>query len=124
MAELTPKQEKAIIALMSSATITEAAAAAGVGERTLYTWLADPAFQSAYRAARRESVGQATARLQQLSAAAVATLEALLDNPKPQVALAAARTILEQAIKAVELDDLQLQLAELAARLAALEREL
>lgn len=34
--ELSPKQQKAIIALLSEPTITEAAKIAGVGERTLH----------------------------------------------------------------------------------------
>ena len=121
MAGLTPKQEKTIAALMTTATVTDAAKAAGVGERTVYAWLAEPDFSAAYRAARRDAVQQATARLQQVSGAAAGALADLLDNSKAPIRLAAARAILEMAVKAVELDDLQQQLAALAERLAAIE---
>lgn len=113
MADLTPKQERAIIALMSSSTLTEAARAANVGERTLYTWLADTAFSEAYRAARRESVGQSIARLQQASGAAVDTLVSLLGSNLHSVRLAAASKILELSVKAIEIEDLQQRLEAL-----------
>ena len=112
--KLTAKQHKAIAALMSSPTIGAAAQVVGVNERTLYTWLEDDTFSAAYRAARREAVGQAIARLQQISSPAVDRLEQLMVCGKPAIELGAARTILEMAVKAVELEDL-------AARLAALE---
>ena len=123
MAGVTPKQEKTIAALMSTATVTDAAKVAGVGERTVYAWLAEPGFDAAYRAARRDAVQQATARLQQMSGRAVVVVaQLMLDTSKPaSVRLAAARTVLELAVKAVELDDLQQQLAALAERLAAIE---
>lgn len=114
MSGLTPKQDKAIAALMSSPTIAEAAAVIGVNERQIYRWLADVTFSEAYRAARREAVAQSTARLQQASSAAVDTLVALLASSRPSIQLGAARSILEFAIGAVELEDI-------AARLAALE---
>jgi hypothetical protein len=45
-----------------------------VGVRTLYRWLKEPAFDAAYRKARRDSFGQTIARLQQGSPAAAALL--------------------------------------------------
>lgn len=111
---LTPKQHKAITALMSSATIAQAAAAVGVNERTIYTWLDDTVFAEAYRVARRLAVQQATARLQQVSSDAVDRLQALLTCGKPAIELGAARSIIEFAIKASEIEDL-------AERMAALE---
>ena len=115
MAELTAKQHKAIAALMSSASITKAAALVGVNERTIYTWLEDPAFETAYRTARREAVQSATARLQQASGAAVVVLCQLMVNGTQSIKLSAAKTVLDLGMKSVELDDL-------AARLAALEQ--
>ena len=116
---LTAKQQKALAALLSEPTIEKAAAKVGVGERTLYTWLGESAFGDAYRTARREAVGQAIARLQQVSGGAVAVLVNVMANPDtpPATRVAAAKTVLETAIKAVELEDL-------AARLAALEQRM
>lgn len=112
--ELSPKQHKAISGLLVAPTIKEAAELAGCGERTLRGWLDEPTFQAAYQAARRQAVGQAIAQLQQMSSIAVGTLLDLMAFASPAVRLSAARTVLELAIKSVELDDIQ-------ARLAALE---
>lgn len=113
-AVLTVRQYNAIASLMSTPNVRQAAKDCSVTERTLYRWLRDPAFQAEYRAARRDATQQAIARVQQVSGAAVAVLAQLLANSTPAVKLGAARTILEFAVKAVELEDL-------AARLAALE---
>src|SRR5919199_5776056 len=74
-AKLTPKQELLIAALLSSPTIQDAAKTAGVSETSAHRWLrTDEGFTAAYLKARREAVGQAIARLQQLSSGAVAGL--------------------------------------------------
>lgn len=119
MAELTPKQHKALAALMSSATIGDAASAVGVGERTIWSWLKQPDFAAAYRDCRREATTQAIAQIQQISSAAVARLQQLLDCGKPTIELGAARTILEFAVKAVELEDIAARLSALEERVAS-----
>jgi hypothetical protein len=115
--KLTAKQHKAISALLSEPTIRKAAEQAGIPERTIYLWLKNGEFDTAYRAARRESVQQATARLQFASSAAVSVLCQLMakDTVHASIRLSAAKTILELSIKTLELDDL-------AARLEALEQ--
>ncbi len=112
---LSPQQHKAIAALLTSSSITQAADEAGVGHRTLFRWLADPTFSDAYRAARRESVQQAIARLQQLSGAAVVVLgQVMADKRSPASSrVAAASKILDTAIKVVELEQIEQRLAAL-----------
>jgi transposase-like protein len=121
---LTARQEKAIAALLSESTIAKAAEKIGVNESTIRRWLDDDAFESAYRQARRHAVGQATARLQQLSSHAVMVLARLMADPEvpPSVRMHAARTILEFAIKAVELEDIEARLAALEVAQRALPR--
>jgi len=68
-AGISPRQQRAIAALLSEPRIQDAAATAGVGERTLRRWLRQPNFSRAYLECRREAVGQATARLQQAAEA-------------------------------------------------------
>ncbi len=68
------KKEEAIAALLTQRNIEEAARAAGVGKQTLLRWLKVPEFQTAYLEARRATVSQSNARLQQASSAAVSTL--------------------------------------------------
>jgi hypothetical protein len=114
---LSAKQYNAIAALLSEASVRQAAAVAKVPERTLYRWLKAPLFQAEYRTARRDAVGQAIARTQQYSSAMVGVLLSIAaDAKKPAPArIAAAAKVIDVAIKSVELEDL-------AARLDALER--
>src|ERR687885_2119307 len=118
-AKLTPKQDALIAALLTSPTIQDAARTVGVSETTAHRWLrTDEGFTAAYLKARREALGQAVARLQQLSSGAVAVLaNVAADKQAPASSrVAAATKILELAIKAVELEDLE-------ARIAALEHQ-
>ena len=104
--KLTSKQERAIIALLSTSTVAEAAEEVGVSRRTLERWLADSAFVSEYRAIRGHVVEAAVARLQQATTDAVECLQRNLREAKPPTQVRAAQIILDQALRAVELYDL------------------
>jgi DNA-binding MurR/RpiR family transcriptional regulator len=119
--KLSRKQEVAIAALLTCPTLAEAAQRAGISEPTLGRWLRRDDFQTAYRQARREAVSQAIAHLQRVSGEAVETLRAIMaDGKAPASArVTAARAVLEVAIKAVELEDLEARIADLEARLTA-----
>lgn len=112
---LTPIQERAIVALLSNANTRTAAKAVGVDEATLWRWLQDQEFHAAYMAVRRESVSLSIARLQQSSTEAVNTLRAVAkDKQAPASArVMAAKAIIEYSIKAVEIEDLAIRVAEL-----------
>jgi hypothetical protein len=115
---LSRRAEEAIAALLTAETVEQAAQHAGIGYRTLHRWLReDIAFQQAYLHARREVVHQAQAQIQKATGRAVATLLAVMDDPltPPGAKVTAARVILEHAIKAIELNDLE-------ARIVALEQ--
>jgi len=118
-AKFTRKKEQAIANLLQYPTIAEAAAATGIAEVTLFRWLQDPEFAEAYRAARRETVSQAVAYLQQTAGEAVQALREILANSGAPTSsrVTAARTVLEMALKAVELEDLE-------KRVTALEKQM
>lgn len=118
-AKMTRKMEAAVAALLTAPTIAIAAQAVGISEQTLWRWLQLPEFQGQYREAKRQAVAQAVARLQQATTKAVDTLEAVMDDTaSPSSArVTAAKTVLEMAVKAVELEDM-------AARIEALERSI
>jgi len=110
-----PKQEKAITALLNCKTIAEAAQAAGVGERTLYNWLQEEAFQGEYRRARWQAAGQAIARLQSIASEAAGALQDVYSNKENPASarVSAARVVLELSIKAVELENLEERINQL-----------
>jgi hypothetical protein len=119
--KLSRKQEHVISALLTQGTLADAASRAGIGEATLRRWLQRNDFQAAYRRARREAVSQAVAHLQRVSGEAVDTLRSIMnDDQKPSSArVTAARVILDMAVKAVELEDLEARIAALEALSAA-----
>jgi hypothetical protein len=116
------KREDAIAALLSQRSVEDAARVAGISTKTMLRWLQLTEFQVAYRQARREAFGQATARLQQASGAAVSTLlKVMVDQSTPaSTKVRAADCVLDRAGKAIEIEDIEARVAalELAAEIS------
>src|SRR5438552_12236380 len=93
--KLTRKQASVISALLTERTQLDAAKKAGVGQTTLYRWLARPDFQESYRTARMAIVEGAVGRLCGLSSAAVEALERNLSCGQAGAEIRAATAILE-----------------------------
>ena len=112
---ISRKQDTAIGALLSRPTISAAAESVGIGESTLRRWLKDRDFLAAYRAARREAVSQAVGHLQGACSVAVLALTDISQdvNCPASARVSAARTVLELALKGVELEDLAVRVEEL-----------
>jgi hypothetical protein len=112
--KLSRKKEQAIAALLSQRGIDEAARAAGIGSTTLRRWLRLPEFQAEYLQARRDVVHQAHARIQQNAGAAAAVLLKLMADPTTpaSVRVRAAECVLNQATKALEIEDLEARVTE------------
>ena len=103
------------VALAVGATVQEAARKAGIGERTVYRRLADPAFRRRVAELRGEMIGRALGKMADGMTAAADTLRKLLKAEGESVRLGAARSILELGNKLRES-------VELEERLCALER--
>jgi hypothetical protein len=113
--KFTRKKEQAIIALLTSRSIEEAAKSIGIGTQTLLRWMKVPEFQSAYRAAKRQAFGQSIARMHYLTSAAVSTLgKIMLDSATPPATrVRAADSILDHTSKAIETEDIEARVTEL-----------
>jgi transposase len=120
--KLTRKHEQSIAALLSEPSIKAAAESCGIGEATLYRWLQLPDFQASYRTARRQVVERAVSELQAACGEAVATLKRNLACDNPAVEIRAAQIIIEQAVKGVEIIDLQERVERLEALLKTQEK--
>jgi hypothetical protein len=107
------KQEALLAALLTEPTLARAAAKAGVSEATVHRWLLLPEFQAAYRRARRQIVEAAIGQLQQATGEAVETLRRNLTCGHAGAEIRAAAAILDQAIRGLELVDLEERLAAL-----------
>jgi hypothetical protein len=113
--KLGSKQEAAVLALLASRSVEDAARTAGVTPRTLYRWMKEPAFNAAYRVAKRDAYGQAIARLHQMASAAVSTLAKVMVDPgtPPATKVRAADSILNHTTKAIEIEDIDARVTEL-----------
>ena len=104
--DLSAKQEPALVALMGARTLDDAAARAEVGQRTLRRWLQQDAFRRPSGVCAGMPWVTATSHLQNVAWEAVEALRSILtDNAAPPGArVSAARTLLDQAQRAVELE--------------------
>lgn len=111
------EDEPLILALVSGATVQGAARQCQVHERTVYRRLEDPVFKARVQEARGEMVKRSAGMLTAAAGESVRTLLALQkDSAPPAVRLGAARAVIELGVKVRELADLE-------ARIAALETQ-
>jgi len=113
------KKDAAILALVTEPTIADAAKKAGISHATLHRWLQIKDFKDAYREAKREAVSAAISRLQRTATEAVDALRDVMNDAESpaNARVSAARAILELAIKAIELEDLEARVEQLEALL-------
>ena len=107
--------EAAVAALMTRSSVEDAARSVGVEPKTLRRWMREPEFKAAYLLARREAVGQGTARFQSSFGAAVTTLlKVMVDPNTPALTkIRAADSVVAHAMKGIELEDVETRLLAL-----------
>lgn len=115
---LTPKQIRALKALLTEPTKEQASKAAGISTRTMSTYLANPEFQQAYKKAFGELITDVTRQAQQSMSPAIVALREIIEDDKAMKKrgtnnrITACRTMLEYGLKLTEITDI---LAELDA---------
>ncbi len=116
MIQLTQKQQRALVALLTNSTKEAAAKAAGIESKTLRRYLSGPEFQAEYRKAFAAMVEDATRQAQQAIAPALSCLREIVEDKEEaaQTRIQAARSTLEYALRLTE----QLDIVE---RIQALE---
>jgi len=109
------KMEETVAALLTQPNVDAAARSVGISVATLMRWQKEPEFQKALREARRAAFGQAIARLQQMSGAAVATLgKMMVEQTAPHsTRVRAAEAIINHSSKAIEIEDIEARVSEL-----------
>jgi hypothetical protein len=114
MQGLPQKQTKAIVSLLNCRTVSEAATQAGVNESTVWRWMREESFQDALQEAKQRIVTQAI-QLQQVTGEAVGTLRGIMaDGEAPASArVTAAKAVLDMAVKAIKMEDLEARLMNL-----------
>lgn len=99
-------KEKALTALLETASIKDAARVCGLSAKTIYRFLDDVEFKAEYTATRRRIYEQNIFRLQTLHASAVETLERNLTCANPSVEVRAAQIVIESNRKDFETYDI------------------
>ncbi len=113
---LSPKQRKAVAALLATGEVGAAAREANINRVTLYRWLKDPTFLAAVREAEAGALDELSRLLVRLGRTAVATVAKAMSDPGTPVAtrVRAADVALGRLLQLREL-------AQLEARVQALE---
>lgn len=110
-------QDALALALASGQSIRDAAAAAGLAERTATRRVADPAFRQRVAGLRSDMLARAAGQIAEGMVQAVTTLRQLLSAKSESVRLAAARSILEIGPKLHESVNLDERLREVEGRI-------
>ena len=118
-ATLTPRQLRAVNALLTHPTVAAAAGVLGVAPSTIYRWLGENAFRAALAQAEGEAVAAAGRRLAALAQGALDELaRAMTDAQTPApTRVRAAEVVLGHLLKYREI-------VQFENRLDALEREM
>ena len=117
-ANLTPRQRKAVEALLTNGDVSAAAKTAGVSRDTIHRWMHNERFLAALRDLTQQSLESLSRRLVVLADQAVSTLsQALEDTETPAgVKIRAADIILSRLLQLRELSDLEARVAALEER--------
>jgi hypothetical protein len=112
---MTPNKEKLLAALLTSRSKKEAAAAAGIAERTMRTYFEDPEFCQRYREAFAGVIEDATRQAQALLMPALSTLQTVMEDEEipAQARITAAKSIIDYSLRLTEQADILEQLREL-----------
>jgi hypothetical protein len=113
--KISRKQELAIVALLTEPNHRAAAVACGVGYSTLCRWLRDPQFEECFRRAKADLLASATAQLRRAATTGALTLEQIANDGKapPAARVSASRAILELALRANVIEEIDERLAKL-----------
>ena len=109
--------EKIITALLTSDTQKEASAKAGISDRTLRSYLANPAFNAEYQRRKQRVLSDVTRQIQANLKTAISALQNIITNETSSdgAKISASRILLEYGLRFTEITDI-------ATRLEALEQ--
>jgi arginine/lysine/ornithine decarboxylase len=110
------KLDAFVVAMLAHPTVEAAAASVGIAASTAYRWLQHADVIQRLAEARRDVMKAVMSRLQQAAAGSVDCLcQVQREGESESARVSAARTILEQALRAVELQEVQERIEKLEA---------
>jgi phage terminase small subunit len=114
-AALSPKQRRAVEALLATGEVRAAAQEAGISRATLHRWLQEPAFLAAVREAEAKALDELARLLVRLGRTAIGTLAKAMSDPATPAAtkVRAADATLARLLQLRELASLEARVVEL-----------
>ena len=118
--KITPRQQKALAALLTCPTVKAAARAAGLDESTIRRYKQDPAFVAEYKRRCAELLETACIKAKSALPPAIERLNAIVqdDTQQPREQIAAARAVCEYSLRLNEAVDIEQRLRALEERSA------
>lgn len=112
---LTPKQRKAIEALLTCGNVSSAALAAGVSRETIYRWAKKDTFLKALRTGTNQALDDLSRLLLSLGETAISTLRIAMENESIPAAtkVRAADIVFSRLLQFRELVSLEERITEL-----------
>ena len=110
---LSPRQDKAILALLTTPTVEKAARTVDVSRGTLHRWLNEEHFRDELRRRRNAIADAALDTFKVYVLRSVDTLSGLLDSENEKVRRLAAKDILEYVFRVREQQEFESRLARL-----------
>ena len=110
---VTRRQRRAIMALLSEATVSAAAGRAGVSRETIYRYMTDAGFRAALTAAQSDALRLVTARLAALLERSLDVIGEGLGDRDARVKLRAASVVLGHVAGLLVYVDLEARITEL-----------
>ena len=114
---LNRRQLRTLAALMTSATMLEAARVAGISDRTLRRWMQEDEFRQALQARQSEVLAHSTRRLAALTEQAVTTLADGMESTAAPENVNAANSVFKNLILMRDSTDFESRLNALEAKL-------
>ena len=113
--KITRKKRLAILALVESPTIRQAAEKSSIGESTIYRWLKDSDFKHALHGEQQRLLEHTLLRVQNVGGDAVTALAKIInDDETPASArVSAAKAVLDMSIKAFEMSEILRRIEDL-----------
>jgi hypothetical protein len=114
---LTPKQRKAIEALLITGDVSAAAKEAGISRESLYRWMKQPPFMTAVREAEARALDELSRLLVRLGRSAATTLAKAMSDAEVPVStrVRAADVVLARLLQLRELATLESRVKDLEA---------
>jgi hypothetical protein len=116
--QLTPKQRKAVEALLTTGEVTAAAKEVGIARETLQRWLNQPGFSQAVKEAEARAIDDLSRMLVRLGRTATSTLAKAMTDPATPMStrVRAADVALSRLLQLRELATLEARVTELEQR--------